>query len=192
MKRFNDINLRYFINYKRINSIFLGISVGTIFILYKPLEPSIYSIGGIFLALSMLLIAKFYSKILNRYYFYRLSMMIEFIMLFLIVYFLIFSYSYTTALLIYIGYQTTFAFGSYLIRAETLLLNHPKVLTFLDVAKQVGYLIGMLVSYLFYKGLELSMQIYDFDTQVYFLHFLLLLAEIITITYLFLAFKKNN
>ena len=190
MKKFNDINLRYFINYKRMNSIFLGISVGTIFILYKPLEPSIYSIGGIFLALSMLLIAKFYSKILNRYYFYRISMMIEFIMLFLIIFFLVFSYSYTTALLIYIGYQVTFAFGSYLIRAETLLLNHPIVLTFLDVAKQVGYLIGMLISYLFYKALELSLQIHDFDTQVYLLHFLLLIAELSTITYLFLAFKK--
>lgn len=175
-----------------MNSIFLGISVGTIFILYKPLEPSIYSIGGIFLALSMLLIAKFYSKILNRYYFYRISMMIEFIMLFLILFFLTFSYSYTTALLIYIGYQVTFAFGSYLIRAETLLLNHPKILTFLDVAKQVGYLIGMLIAYLFYKALEFSLKIYDFDTQVYLLHFLLLLAEISTITYLFFAFKKHS
>jgi hypothetical protein len=118
-------------------------------------------------------------------------MMIEFIMLFLILFFLIFSYSYSTALLIYIGYQITFAFGSYLIRAETLLLNHPKVLTFLDVAKQVGYLIGMLISYLFYKTLESTMQIYDFNTQVYLLHFLLLLAEITTIAYLFLAFKKR-
>ena len=59
---------REFIKYKLINSLFLGISVGSIFTIYTPLEPSIYSIGGILLALAMLFTAKLYSKIINIYY----------------------------------------------------------------------------------------------------------------------------
>jgi len=141
--------------------------------------------------ISMLFIAKFYTKILNRFYFYRISMLVEIIMLFLLLYFLIFSYSYTTALIIYIGYQVTFSFGSYLVRAETVLLNNAKILTFLDVAKQKGYLVGMLVSYMFYKVLENFLHVESFNTQVYYLHFLLLATELVTIFYLYLAFKTK-
>ena len=118
----NSINIRKFIAYKFFNSLFLGLSVGTIFIIYTPLEPSIYSLGGVLLAISMLVIAKFYTKILNRYYFFRISFLVEIVMLSLIIYFLLASYGYTTALIVYIGYQSTFAFGSYLVRAETILL----------------------------------------------------------------------
>ena len=39
----------WFIRYKFFNSLFLGLSVGAIFTLYAPLEPSIYSLGGVFL-----------------------------------------------------------------------------------------------------------------------------------------------
>ena len=148
------INTREFIKYKFLNSLFLGISVGSIFIIYSPLEPSIYSFGGILLALAMLFIAKLYSKILNIYYFYRISLFVEIITLILVSGFLIFSYSYATALLVYIGYQVTFTFGSYLVRAETVLLKKSKILTFLDVAKQKGYLAGMAISFIFYKLLE--------------------------------------
>lgn len=186
----NSINIRKFISYKFFNSLFLGLSVGTIFIIYTPLEPSIYSLGGVFLALSMLLIAKFYTKILNLYYFFRISFLVETVMLALIVYFLLFSYGYTTALIIYIGYQSTFAFGSYLVRAETILFPKAKLLTFLDVTKQKGYLAGMVLSYLFYKLLDLNFHIQDAHEKVYLLHFLLLIVEIITMIYLYLAFKS--
>lgn len=188
----NSIDVRKFILYKFFNSLFLGLSVGTIFIIYSPLEPSIYSLGGVFLALSMLLIAKYYVKILNRRAFYLISMGIEVLMLGLLLYFLLFSYSYVSSMVIYVGYQITFAFGSYLVRAETMLLNRAQVLTFLDVAKQKGYLLGMLISYLFYKGLEWYFEITDVNLQVYYLHFLLLACELMTITLLFQAFNPKN
>ncbi len=186
-----SLSLRSFLFYKLFNSVFLGLSVGSIFIIYQPLEPSVYSLGGIFLALAMLAIAKLYVKILNRRSFYHISMGIELLMLCLLVYFLFFSYSYTSAMVIYIGYQVTFAFGSYLVRAETMLLNRARILTFLDVAKQKGYLFGLLFSYLFYKGLEFFLKIGDVNLQVYYLHYLLLLSEVITILYLYRAFHPR-
>jgi hypothetical protein len=183
------INTREFLKYKLLNSAFLGVSVGSIFTLYAPLMPSVYSIGGIALALAMLFLAKLYSKILNIGSFYKISLLVEFIMLFLILYFLLFSYSYATALLFYVGYQTTFVFGSYLIRAETLFLRRAKILEFVDVAKQKGYLAGLLLSYLFYEFLEQFYAIEEKQTQVYLLHFLLLLSQLLIIFYLFKSFK---
>ncbi len=180
---------REFIKYKLLNSLFLGLSVGSIFILYAPLNPSVYSLGGIVLALSMLFIAKIYSKILTINYFYKISLFVEIVVLFMLVYFLLFSYSYTTALIVYVGYQLTFTFGSYLIRAETLFLKRSTILGFVDVAKQKGYLFGMLGSYIFYKGVEYFFHLNDKQDQVYFIHFLLLGVQLFTIVYLLKAFK---
>lgn len=186
------IETREFLKYKLLNSAFLGLSVGSIFTLYEPLMPSVYSIGGIVLALAMLFLAKLYSKILNINSFYKISLLVEFIMLFLILYFLLFSYSYATALLFYIGYQATFVFGSYLIRAETLFLRRARVLEFVDVAKQKGYLAGLLLSYLFYQFLEQHYAIDAKQTQVYYLHFLLLLSQLLIIFYLLKSFKDSK
>lgn len=186
------IETREFLKYKLLNSAFLGLSVGSIFTLYEPLMPSVYSIGGIVLALAMLFLAKLYSKILNINSFYKISLLVEFIMLFLILYFLLFSYSYATALLFYIGYQATFVFGSYLIRAETLFLRRARVLEFVDVAKQKGYLAGLLLSYLFYQFLEQRYAIDAKQTQVYYLHFLLLLSQLLIIFYLLKSFKDSK
>ena len=66
-----------YVLYKLINSLFLGISVGSIFTIYEPLEPSVFSIGGIILALGMLIIANQYHKILNATYFYHISIIVE-------------------------------------------------------------------------------------------------------------------
>ena len=186
------INLREFIKYKLLNSLFLGVSMGSIFTIYSPLEPSIYSLGGIILAVFTLFIAKLYSKIINIYYFFRISLLVEVIVLLFVVYFLLFSYSYMTALLIYIGYQITFIFGSYLVRAETVLIKRTQLISFLDVVKQKGYLIGLGVSYIFYKLLENYLGIDDNQDKVYYLHYLLLLNEILTIYYLLKAFNKKG
>ena len=185
------INTRKFLQYKFVNSLFLGLSVGSIFILYTPLEPSIYSFGGILLALAMLIIAKLYHKILTIDYFYKISLFAEVIMLALICYFLLISYAYTTALIIYAGYQVTFAFGSYLVRAETLFLNKTFILSRLDILKQSGYLSGMFISYGFYKILEIY-GINEKQIQVYDLHFLLFLTQVIVIYLLIKAFKKSD
>jgi len=184
------INTKDYLKYKFFNSLFLGISVGSIFTIYSALKPSIYSLGGIFLALFMIIIAKYYHKILNINYFYKISMLVEIVILLFISYFLIFSYSYTTALLVYIGYQITFVFGSYLIRAETMLLKKGKIMSFIDISKQKGYLLGMLISYFIYKYFELFTSITNSQSQVYYLHYFLLLIELLTIYYLKKAFNK--
>ena len=186
------LNQRAFIIYKWFNSLFLGVSIGSVFTIYEPLDPSVYSLGGIFLALVMIIVAKFYNKILNAYYFFRISILVEFIVLAMLVSFLIFSYSYQIALFIYIGYQITFVFGSYLVRAETLVFNDNEVLTKIDMAKQIGYLFGMAVSYLFYKGLEYYELILDKQEQVYNIHFILVAIELSVLYFLIRAFTKTD
>jgi Na+-transporting NADH:ubiquinone oxidoreductase subunit NqrD len=181
-------NLRAYITYKLLNSLFLGLTVGVVFFVYRPLEPSIYSIGGVILALGMLLIAKQYHRILNPHSFYLISLSVEVLMLVLIISFLIYPYTYSTALLVYVGYQITFMFGNYLIRAETLYMKRSSILSFLDVAKQKGYLVGMLLSYLIYKGLE--QYGVTKEDQVYDIHFIMIINEALIIYYLLKGFKK--
>ena len=101
----------WFIRYKFFNSLFLGLSVGAIFTLYAPLEPSIYSLGGVLLAVAMLIVARFYHTILNAKWFFRISLFVELVLLLAMLYFLYASYNYQTALILYIGYQVTYAFN---------------------------------------------------------------------------------
>ena len=142
-----QLNHRNYIIYKFFNSLFLGTSIGSVFIIYSPLEPAIYSIGGIVLALGLMGVALFYEKILNMGYFYIISLFVEIVILAVLIAFLIFSYSYEIALCVYIGYQVTFIFGSYLGRVETLLLKKKRILKAVDISKQAGYMIGLLLSY---------------------------------------------
>ena len=92
-------------------------------------------------------VALFYEKILNIGYFYIISLFVEVVILAVLISFLIFSYSYEIALCVYIGYQVTFIFGSYLGRVETLLLKKKRILKAVDISKQAGYMIGLLLSY---------------------------------------------
>ncbi|WP_457595409.1 hypothetical protein [Hydrogenimonas sp.] len=181
---------RNYIRYKGVNSFFTGLTVGAVFTIYSVLDPSIFSLGGIVLAFGMLAVAKFYEKILNLRTFYRISLFVEWVMLGLVVWYLAMPYGYATALLVYAGYQLTFLFGSYLVRAETLFLNRKRILSWLDMAKQAGYLAGMLVSWLFYKAMVWVWQIHDHAEQVYTLHWLLLVTEILIIGLLFRSFKR--
>jgi hypothetical protein len=180
---------QWFIRYKFFNALFLGLSVGAIFTLYTPLEPSIYSLGGIVLALGMLLVARLYHTILNAQWFFKISLFVELILLLAMCYFLSAPYTYQTALVLYIGYQVTFIFGSYLVRAETLLLKTDTLLTTLDTAKQLGYLAGMGLSYLFYKIIA-HYGITEHQDQVYTLHFLLVGIEGVVIFFIIKSFKK--
>lgn len=184
------INNRNFIRYKFFNSLFLGTSIGSVFTIYSPLEPAVYSIGGIALAVSMLFIATLYSRILNINSFYKISLFVEFVILSVIIAFLLFSFNYQIALIVYIGYQITFMFGSYLVRGETLLLKKDRLLTLVDVSKQLGYLVGLGSSFLFYKLIEYQFQIIDNQTQVFYIHYFLLLIEILVILFLIKSFEK--
>jgi hypothetical protein len=170
----------------------MGLSIGSIFTIYTPLEPSVYSIGGIFLALAMILVATQYNKILSVKYFYRISLLVEFIILGVITSFLIFSFSYKIALIVYLGYQITFIFGSYLVRGETLILKKDNLLKAVDIAKQSGYLAGLLISYVFYEIVENQFNMIDNQSQVYYLHFPLFIIEILVILFLFISFSKST
>jgi len=184
------LHVRPYLYYKFLNSLFLGLSVGSVFVLYTPLQPSIFSLGGIFLAVSMLILAKFYSKIMNIEAFFYITLLVEVIVLAFVLLFLILNYSYMSALLIYLGYQITFVFGSYLVRMETLVLKKTKIISYADIMKQKGYLVGLVVSYLFYKLLAYA-GIVNKQIQVYDLHVGLFLLEIIIILFIFKSFSKN-
>jgi hypothetical protein len=187
-----ELHNKNFIVYKFLNSLFMGLSIGSIFTIYTPLQPSVYSIGGIFLALGMILVATQYNKILSVKYFYRISLAVELIILGVITAFLIFSFSYKIALVVYLGYQVTFIFGSYLVRGETLILKKDNLLKAVDIAKQSGYLAGLLVSYVFYEIVEHQFDMVENQSQVYYLHFPLLIIEILVILFLFISFSKSK
>ncbi|WP_456399672.1 hypothetical protein [Persephonella sp.] len=185
------IKPRIYIWYKFLNSLFTGLSIGSVFTIYSPLKPSIYSVGGIFLAIGMLIVAKFYEKLINFQKFFFISIFVELIILILVIYFLINPYTYMTALFIYAGYQVTFVFGSYLLRAETLLVGKKKILSVIDIYRQAGYLIGMGTAFIFYKTLEYFLGIEDNQTKVYYIHFILLITESVLIYILIKSFKRS-
>jgi len=58
------------------------------------------------------------------------------------------------------------------------------------MAKQIGYLVGMLGSYIFYQVLEKFYAISDKQAQVYDLHYILLINELLIILFLSLSFKR--
>jgi len=184
-------HLRPYLWFKLLNSLFFGLSTGSVFILYSPLKPSIYSLGGIILALGLLVVAKFYTHMMKRSVFYAITLMVEMVILLMVGYFLLFSYSYMSALLIYASYQFTFIFGGYLVRAETVALGRAKAMSFVDVAKQKGYLAGMVLAYGFYKFLEWQ-GISDKQDQVYILHFGLFALQIIIILLILKAFTCKD
>ena len=184
----SKIAKRPFLAYKFLNSLFLGLSMGSIFTIYAVLSPSVFSVGGIALAVGLLLIAKIYTKIINIEAFFKISMFVEVVMLICVTYFLVTQYDYVTALLVYVGYQISFVFGGYLVRAETVFMPRSKLLSLLDVAKQKGYLVGLAVSYLFYETLK-YFGIMSNQMQVYYLHFGLFVLQVFIIYYLYKAFR---
>ena len=185
------LNEKEFLAYKLFNSSFTGLSIGILFTIYQPLDPSIYSLGGIFLASAMLVIARFYDRLLNIKNFFRISLAVEVIMLLTIIIFMFLKYSLTSALLIYCSYLITFIFGGYLVRAETLVAQDKELLGRIDVNKQIGYLIGLSTSYLFYKTLEIKFDIIDPKVQISSLHYLLSLLQSFIIILLVKSFSKK-
>lgn len=184
-----QLNEKAFIRYKLFNSSFTGLSIGILFTIYNPLDPSIYSVGGIILAASMLFIAKFYEQLLNIRSFFYISLIVEFMMLLTIVIFMILKYSLASALLIYIGYQFTFIFGGYLVRAETLVAEDKELLGKIDVNKQLGYLAGLGTSFIFYKVLEYGFEITESKTQISILHYFLMSLQALIILLLIKSFS---
>lgn len=187
------LNEKIFLAYKLFNSSFTGLSIGILFTIYQPIKnPSTYSIGGMILAIGMLLIARFYDRLLNIKKFFQISLLVETIILITIFIFLILESSLTSALLIYCGYQLTFIFGGYLVRAETLVAYEKEFLSKIDINKQIGYLLGLASSYAFYKILELGFDITEAQIQIKILHYFLISLQILIIFLLIGSFKRSN
>ena len=186
-----QLNNKWFLTYKLFNSAFTGLSVGILFTIYNPLDPEIYSLGGIILASAMLVLAKFYEKLLNIKSFYFISVLVEACMLITVLVFLILKYSLVSALIIYILYQFTFIFGGYLVRAETLVAQNKELLAKIDVNKQIGYLLGLAFSFLIYKVLENSFNISETKDQIIVLHYILLTLQFSILAFLLLSFDKK-
>lgn len=180
---------RPYLHYKFLNSLFTGLLGGAAFTLYGSLSPSTFSLGGIVLALGLMVLAYGYHRLMNITSFFRFSLSTELIMLFMIAFFILFPKHQATAIIIYSAYQLSFILGGYLVRAETHFARKAKIMGWLDVLKQQGYLVGLLLSYGFYKGME-YLKITDAHTQVYWLHFPLFVLEIIVIIFLVRGFKR--
>ena len=181
---------RPYIRYKFVNSLFTGLLGGAAFTIYGTLSPSTFSLGGIILALGLMALAYGYHRLMKLGTFFRFSLTAEIIMLFMIGFFIFFPSLQTTAIIIYSAYQLSFVLGGYLVRAETHFARHARVMGWIDVSKQQGYLAGLTLSYSFYKLIDYY-GISDAHTQVYYLHFPLFLIEIIVIVLLVRGFKKQ-
>ena len=88
-------------------------------------------------------------------------------------------------------YQLSFIFGGYLVRAETHFARKARIMGWIDIAKQQGYLGGLLLSYFFYKLLEFY-NIVSASVQVYWLHAVLFPLEGLVLFFLIRAFAKSG
>jgi len=181
-----------FIQYKFLNSLFLGLSVGAVFVLYTPLSPAVFSAGGIGLAVGTLVVATQYRRILAARWFFHLSLLVELVTLSGVVAVLTFPVELPLALFVYIGYQLTFSLGNYLVRCETLLMVSIDQLRKLDVAKQAGYLLGMGAAWAIYSWLAASAHMQDRTAQVVALHWVLVVVEILVIAALWRSFHRQR
>ena len=181
-----------FIRYKFLNSLFLGLSVGAVFVLYTPLSPAVFSAGGLGLALGTLIVATQYRRILVPAWFFRLSIAVELITLSGVTAVLVLPIALPLALFVYIGYQITFSLGSYLVRCETLLMGSVEQLRQLDIAKQAGYLLGMAAAWAIYTGLEHWLMVSEETAQVVSLHWALWGLEVMVLGALWGAFNRDQ
>ena len=181
-----------FIRYKFLNSLFLGLSVGAVFVLYTPLSPAVFSAGGLGLALGTLIVATQYRRILVPAWFFRLSIAVELITLSGVTAVLVLPIALPLALFVYVGYQITFSLGNYLVRCETLLMGSVEQLRQLDIAKQAGYLLGMAAAWAIYTGLEHWLMVSEETAQVVSLHWVLWELEVLVLAALWRAFNRDQ
>ena len=185
-----EINNRNYIKYKFFNSLFLGAGIGSYISQYQPIKISEIAILGIIFAFLSLLIARVYHKIIYKRYFFQISLFVELVMVFWMLFFLIFPFSYKIALLIYVARSFTFLFGDYLQRSETHLLKKKKIFSFIDINRQIGTIVGMVFAVVYYYILEEYFQITENQRLVYYIHFILFGVECMIIYFLLKSFRK--
>ena len=184
------IDFRNYLHYKLLNSVFNGAVTGSVFTVYALLEPSLFSIGGIIVAIGIFVVAKLYSYFMNIRKFFEVSLLTEALTLATIAIFLILPKGYAVSMVYFWIYQIVFIFGTYLVRVESYFLNKVSLLSMIDRIKQKGYIIGLILSYLFYEALKLTGE-NDAWNQVWAIYTALFFVQTAIIFYLFKAFKKR-
>ncbi len=185
-----EIHHKNYIKYKFFNSLFLGAGIGSYISQYQPIKIAEIAILGILFAVLSILIAKQYHKIIYNKYFFQISLFVELVMVFWMLFFLIFPFSYKIALLIYVARSITFLFGDYLQRSETHLFKKKKIFSFIDINRQMGSIIGMVFAVVYYFILENYFHITENQSLVYYIHFILFAVELVIIYFLIKSFKK--
>ena len=185
------INVKSFISYKFINTMFFGISIGSYVTQYKPIKIEDFPVMGIAFSILTIPVALLYKKIMTLDYFFIILLIVESIMLFWMIFFLLDPFSYSVALLIYISRNIIFLFGDFLGRAETLFIRKTDILSKIDMIKQIGSILGMIISVFFYKWIESSFLIFDNQTKVYYIHYLLLFLQITIIFLVVKSFRRR-
>ncbi len=184
------IDFRNYLHYKLLNSVFNGAVTGSVFTVYALLEPSLFSIGGIIVAIGIFVVAKLYSYFMNIRKFFEVSLLTEILTLATLIVFLLLPKSYTVSIVYFWIYQIVFIFGTYLVRVESYFLNKVSLLSMIDRVKQKGYMVGLVASYLFYEAMKFSGTI-DAWQQVQGIYVGLFFIQLAIIFYLFKAFRKR-
>jgi len=76
-----------------------------------------------------------------------------------------------------------------LVRAETLVAEDKELLGKIDVNKQLGYLVGLGASFIFYKILEYGFEITEPKIQISILHYFLISLQTLIILLLIKSFR---
>jgi hypothetical protein len=184
------IDFRNYLSYKFLNSVFNGAVTGSVFTVYALLEPSLFSIGGIVVAVGIFVVAKLYSYFMNIRQFFEVSLFTEVLTLATLAIFLLLPKGYVVSMIYFWIYQIVFIFGTYLVRVESYFLGKVSLLSMIDRIKQKGYIVGLVLSYLFYEALKLSGK-NDAWGQVWAIYKALFFVQLVIIFYLFKAFKKR-
>lgn len=185
------LNFRHYLTYKLVNSLFTGLVGGSIFTIYAQISPSVFSLGGIALALGLWGMALYYHRLMSEKRFFAISIFVEGVMFAMVGYFLLWSEYQHTALIVYIAYQLSFMMGGYIVRAESFFGKKGRLLGWIDAKKQQGYIAGLALSYLFYQLLE-NGGITAASQQVYYLHEVLFVLQGVVIFALWRAFVPRQ
>jgi len=77
------------------------------------------------------------------------------------------------------------------VRAETLVTHRKELLSKIDMLKQVGYLVGLGASFVFYKVLDMGLGITLPNDQIIILHYFLILLQSVILFLVISSFKKG-
>jgi hypothetical protein len=183
------IDIRSYVYYKFLSSTYAGSALGSIFIIYASLQPVVFSIGGIALAIGGWIVALFYVRMIKLGSFFVVGGIVETLLLVLTVCFVVFHNSTWIAFFVYSLYQIGFLFGGYLVRAETKLLSRTKLFSIFDKAKQMGYLAGLSFSFIAYETFG-RIGIEDAKEQIVYLYTSLILLQIVVLIFYSKAFSR--